>query len=277
MSEASSDTENGPDLGPKMEMVIEFAVPGEQGQTRRCEIDVRNCLSEELEKQRGPALFRLESLGYLPSGGGGQKFALKSLERFLDDSRESLARRFFYTFSRAAGGDGERYISIAGVQHLLDNSNHLRDAELGASVSLAFWHALLRHQPAKRVAPARSRSASWSHCDETEVAGSASCVADAATRKLKRAQAGSPAAVSALDERGAAIEEQAAALYTYSGSQPVRAFGSDQRATMGRIAYSVAAKILLQRAHTDCAGARALSRGNACAAGGDGCLCCLAR
>ena len=113
MSEASSDTENGPDLGPKMEMVIEFAVPGEQGQTRRCEIDVRNCLSEELEKQRGPALFRLESLGYLPSGGGGQKFALKSLERFLDDSRESLARHDSWPLrSHAWAGSTNKTVQI---------------------------------------------------------------------------------------------------------------------------------------------------------------------
>ena len=71
MSAASSDSENGPALGPAKMVVIEFAVPNKPGETRSCAIEARFCLTREVAKLHGPVLFRGAQVGNPTLGGRG--------------------------------------------------------------------------------------------------------------------------------------------------------------------------------------------------------------
>ena len=138
MSAASSASASAPVLGRAAQMMVEFADPGEAGMKRSCVLQVHNCLSDGLQEQHGPVLFLLASLGNLPSGGVTPKFDAKVLERHLPRTEHETHRKHLYTHTVSNGGNGNRYISIAGVQHLLDNSKKLEYEALGYAVSLAF-------------------------------------------------------------------------------------------------------------------------------------------
>lgn len=162
-------------------MPISFKTSADSAASLTCTIPGFTTMEANLRQQHGPLLFYLESIGRLPSGGTGQAFEWKYRSRFLDEDATAALEGMTHVIELGDAKDGiaaGRYISIEGVQYLLDNSTKLNDdAALRYRVSLGFWHALAMHVPeneARHSTAQGSVAKGPSHAQAREIAGSQS-------------------------------------------------------------------------------------------------------